>query len=289
MLERTRNFPIGEPETASENLDKSRGLWTCEKCGDPVPLRKNGRPRVHAFCDRPECRRAADAARKRALRAGIRFKPLDPPMPDHVRTIHSNNSALIAAAARLYVPDNAIVVDVTWGMGVFWKRFNGRRRRFTLWGSDIEEKPGQSLRADFRHLPYRDATIDVVVLDPPYVHCGHYYNNHRYGAALTDHLSPDEIIELYRAGMVEARRVLRPGGTMWVKCKDESGSGRQNWHHITLHNIALELGLRSEDLFVLASRPAPRRRHQRMKHALKTHSYLWVFRKPRERKPKADR
>jgi hypothetical protein len=32
----------------------------------------------------------------------------------------------------------------------------------------------------------------------------------------------------------------------------------------------------------LAPRPAPTRRHQRQKHAHKTHRYLWIFRKPRK-------
>jgi hypothetical protein len=175
--------------------------------------------------------------------------------------VHGNNSALIAAAARLYLPDGARVVDVTWGHGVFWRRFNGRRR-FTLIGSDIRAGTDgvvADVAADFRQLPYADASVDVVVLDPPYMHCGHYINNHRYGAALTDHMRHAEIMELYRAGMVEARRVLRPGGTLWVKCKDENDH-KQNWTHITLHNIGLELRLRPIELFVLASRPAPTRR-----------------------------
>src|SRR5215831_5546749 len=184
MLER----PINE----LQNLDDGLGFVTCENCGQPVPLRKNGRPRVHAFCNRLECQRIAGRTRVALSRAGKRLRPIDPPMPKHVRTLHGNNSALIAAVAKLYVPDDAIVADVTWGFGVFWKRFNGRRRRFTVIGSDIraprEVGAGVALQSDFRQLPYADASIDVVVLDPPYQHCGHYFNSHRYGVALTDHM-----------------------------------------------------------------------------------------------------
>ena len=61
---------------------------------------------------------------------------------------------------------------------------------------------------------------------------------------------------LYRAGMREARRVLRGGATLWVKCKDEN-DGKQNWAHITIHQIGQELGFQAVDLFVLASRPRP--------------------------------
>jgi hypothetical protein len=161
------------------------------------------------------------------------------------------------------------------------QRFNGRRRRFTLIGSDIrpaDQAPGISAQADFRRLPY--ASVDVVVLDPPDTHCGHYHNNHRYGSALTAHMRHGGILELYRAGMAEALRVLRSRRALWVKCKDEN-DGKQYWTHTEIQNIALELGLRADDLFLLAPRPAPTRKHQRQKHALKTHSYLWIFRKVR--------
>jgi hypothetical protein len=101
--------PQIDPPGASQNL----GSVTCENCGAAVLLQANGRPRVHAFCEEPECRRAAARARQRAHRAGTRSRPIDPPMPDHVRTVHGNNSELISAVARLYVPDGAVVADVT--------------------------------------------------------------------------------------------------------------------------------------------------------------------------------
>jgi hypothetical protein len=277
MLDRL-GFPL------SQNGDDVRGFVRCENCNGLVPLRKNGRPRVHAFCDRPDCRRAGAAARARASYAGERRRPIDPPLPRHVLTGgYRNNADLIAGVARLYVPDGAIVADVTWGFGVFWRRFAGRRR-FTLIGSDIRQPaevgPGVSLCADFRQLPFADESVDVVVLDPPYVHCGHYINNHRYGAALTDHMRHPQIMELYRGGMIEARRVLRRGGTLWVKCKDEN-EGVQHWVHIVLKGIGEELGFSAKDCFVIETRPAPTRRHQWQRHALKTHSYLWVFKRGR--------
>jgi hypothetical protein len=154
-------------------------------------------------------------------------------------------------------------------MGVFWRRLNGRRR-FTLIGSDIREVGGVAVRADFRQLPYAGASISVVAIDPPYTHCGHYLNNHRYGSALTDHMR-----HVDAAGFDHSSP---PGGTLWVKCKDEN-DGKQNWTHCTLREVAVKLGLQPKDLFVLAPRPAPTRRWQRQKHARKTHSYLWIFRK----------
>ena len=219
---------ITNAQSASQNPTERRSFVTCENCGGFVLLQSKGRPRVHAFCDRPQCRKAAAAARARASRAGQRLRPIEPPLPPHIRTVQGNNADLIAAVARLYLPDAAVVADVTWGKGVFWRRFN-ERRRFTLIGSDIRALGGR-LVADFRCLPYADASIDVVVLDPPYVHTGangHYLDDNYGGAATTPSFNHDAIITLYRDGLVEALRVLRPNGQAWVKCQDEIESGRQ--------------------------------------------------------------
>jgi hypothetical protein len=206
-------------------------------------------------------------------------------MPKHVRTVQANNSTLIAEVAKLYLPDGARVADVTWGHGVFWRRFNGSRR-FTLIGSDL--RPLGNLVADFRQLPYADGSMDVIVLDPPYMHYGHYINDCKYGNSVNGNLRHPEVMALYRAGMREAQRVLRRGGTLWIKCKDENDH-KQNWAHITIHQIGQELGFQAIDLFVLASRPAPTRRWLRQHHALKTHSYLWVFRQPMRRQARRRR
>jgi hypothetical protein len=277
MLER----PLGRIGDASQNQGAEGDFVTCENCGGRVPLPKNGRPRVHAFCQQEDCRRAADALRARLSRAGKRLRPIDPPMPRHVRTVYGDNSALISAVSRLYVNEGDVIADVTWGFGVFWKRFReGRRQRFTVIGSDIRETgqvgAGMKVQADFRRLPYADASIDIVVLDPPYQHCGHYLNNHRYGVGLTEGMRHPQILKLYEDGMAEAVRVLRRKGMLWVKCKDEFDS-KQCWTHIEIYKRAGEMGLQAKDLFVLAPRPTPTRRHLRQRHALKTHSYLWVF------------
>src|SRR5262245_20801933 len=110
------------------------GFVTCGWCGGPVVLEAAGRPKVYAFCDAPACQQAANAARARAWRAGKRLRPIAPPLPDHVRTVQGSNAALIAAVAKLYLKDGALVADPTWGKGVFWKRLDARRR-FTLLGS----------------------------------------------------------------------------------------------------------------------------------------------------------
>ncbi len=72
-----------------------------------------------------------------------------------------DNSEVFPHILRLHVPRGAIVADVTYGKGVFWK--NVPAGEYRLLATDI--KTG----TDCRSLPYRDGEIDCVVLDPPYM------------------------------------------------------------------------------------------------------------------------
>jgi len=89
-----------------------------------------------------------------------------------VRTLYGGTNAdLLVDVARLYIPDGALVADVTWGRGVFWQKTN--TSRFTLLGSEVDHDrmraaagvndpqgqlitaPGPTfLVADCRALPY---------------------------------------------------------------------------------------------------------------------------------------
>jgi hypothetical protein len=92
-------------------------------------------------------------------------------------------------------------------------------------------------------------------------------------------MSHKDIIELYKGGIREAKRVLRPGGMLWVKCKDEIEGGHQRWSHVEIYNAATDLGFYGLDLFVLVTQvPCGLRWRNGQRHARKNHSYLWVLR-----------
>lgn len=183
------------------------------------------------------------------------------------------NSVLIKHVTELYLFDGADIADVTYGKGAFWKDVD--LTKYNFMGTDIQTG------VDFTALPYANSCLDVVVLDPPYVHTpGNMLVNSTYrNSETTKGMYHKDIIELYAKDMQEAYRILRKGGRLWVKCQDEIESGKQCYSHIELFNRAQELGFYPKDLFVLQQSTPPVVQQKKQKHARKNHSYLWVFEK----------
>ena len=176
------------------------------------------------------------------------------------------------------MPKGAKVADVTFGKGAFWKNVN--MSRFEFFPSDIVTCPDTCY--DFMDLPYEDGVFDVVVFDPPYAHNpGKMMVDKNYqNKATSSGKYHDDILEMYRLGMLEAIRVLENEGYLFVKCKDEVESSVQRWSHVELFLLANAMGLYARDLFVLCV--SQKRTHVQVKgqqHARKNHSYLWVFEK----------
>jgi hypothetical protein len=185
---------------------------------------------------------------------------------------------LIEKVANLYFRDGDRIADVTYGKGVFWR--NVDTSRYAFFPSDLLTCPQAPY--DFRSLPYDDTFFNILVFDPPYVHNpGSMIINDNYkNKETTKGYYHRDIIQLYREGMKEANRVLKDGGYLLVKCKDEIESSRQYMSHIEIHDIAVEeQGLSVQDFFVLTQKVMPIVQHKVQKHARKNHSYLWVFAK----------
>jgi hypothetical protein len=172
-----------------------------------------GRPTVNGYV-----MTAAERARRyRVNHPGRR------PTADRFDAVVGHNSHLIAEVASLYLRPGMVVCDVSFGKGTFWQKVD--TTKFDFRPSDLCPE-GPARRLDFRKLPYADGTVDVAVLDPPYTHHpeslrrGGPYREAvaaRYRSHTTAGHTHADIITLYRQGMAEACRVLRPhGGQLWV-------------------------------------------------------------------------
>lgn len=196
------------------------------------------------------------------------------------------NADVFPKVLALHVPIGSRVADVTYGKGVFWR--NVPDDAYELFASDLQGG------VDCRDLPYADASLDALVLDPPYMEglfrkkpqqmAGggtHAAFRGRYSDGNGTATGPkyhDAVLDLYFRAADEARRVLRTGGALIVKCQDEVSANKQRLTHVELINRYEADGFYAKDLFVVVRQNKPGvSRLIRQVHARKNHSYFLVF------------
>ncbi len=200
-----------------------------------------------------------------------------------------SNADVFPHILSLHVPDGSVIADVTYGVGAFWRQ--APRDRYHLLATDIK------MGVDCRHLPYDDASIDCVVLDPPYME-GLYRTSADHLAGAGSHITfrntysngqatpheegrprwHDAVVHFYLEAAYEALRVLKPYGTLIVKCQDEVSANRQRLTHVELINALEKQGLYTKDLFIVVRPNKPGvSRIKQQEHARKNHSYFLVF------------
>jgi hypothetical protein len=205
----------------------------------------------------------------------------------------ADNSDVFPGILELHVPEGALIADVTYGKGVFWRKI--AMDRYKVIGSDISQESWDvSMMADCRVLPYPSSALDCVVLDPPYME-GFYRKSNSQKAGSGTHRSfrsyyangterPEgpkwqaAVHYFYFQAGAEAHRVLRDNGVLIVKCQDAVSANRQHLTHIILVNEYEKMGFYAKDLFVVVRKNKPgvsRIKHQ--VHARKNHSYFLVL------------
>jgi len=191
----------------------------------------------------------------------------------------TSNAELIADVAKLYISPTAKVVDLTYGKGIWWKKF--RPDDLT-----ISEHDFRLLPSDWRN------TFDVVAFDPPYVSLGGRSTSTI--PQMTDHYglidaqrSPAALHVYNMEGLQEAVRVARPGGLVLVKYMDYVSSGKLQPCVQWLLRDADFLGLQLFDRFIHVGNPGPQPTKnldgspRRQVHARRNLSELFVFKKER--------
>ena len=85
---------------------------------------------------------------------------------DVIRSISYDQTEILLSILRLHVPSGVIDCDPTYSKGQFYKDglIKQPRLRFDLYPSG----PGIE-KADCRHLPIEDNTLNCMILDPPFL------------------------------------------------------------------------------------------------------------------------
>jgi len=214
-----------------------------------------------------------------------KFKPVDfgVEVDDALNTICQTNDEGFARIVRLYARPGDTIADPTFGNGVFWQQVD--RSQYTVLATDLKADG-----VDLRSLPYADESLDMVVNDPPYRYTtekntrhedtpGHGKVDGLYNLQAAKLTNTKAVLDLYFAGMTEAKRVLKPGGFLVVKCQDTVQDGKNIWVHNILMDKAEELGFACRDVLIVAPPSVIKTRWDRQRHLRKAHSYFVIFRK----------
>ena len=189
-----------------------------------------------------------------------------------------SNADLMVNVEALWFREDDFVVDATWGKGNFWKK-------------TVRQPDGKHdliLDGVLMHdLPYENESVDVVVVDPPYrpnhgskrSPAGGLHEAYQVGAGKVDTIN--DVLDLYSGAIIEAYRIVKPGGLITVKCQDLSYSSRLHMVTIDILNMMLETGWDFGDQFILMSNSQIiSSKWVKQQRARRSHSVMWVGVKP---------
>ena len=130
------------------------------------------------------------------------------------------------------------ILDATVNGGRFWR---GSQR--PVIGLDISRRYRPDVVGDNLHMPFRDATFDVVVYDSPHIpNQGKDRSkdfNTRFGLVFKSSAAQGySFSHLYPPFVSEAYRLLKPDGVLLCKIADYVHNHRLQWAHVDLIQAA---------------------------------------------------
>lgn len=194
----------------------------------------------------------------------------------HALQYFPSNAEMISQVAELYLKDDMIILDPTYGRGMWWKKWKPK----ILVARDLA-----TTGHDYTHMPDPNETFDAVAFDPPYVVKGGRETSgitefdDRYGlknAAKT----PKKLLEETKIGLSECFRVVKPGGIVLLRTMSYISSGKRVPAVTELAHYASTIGFEELDMLIYANKGRMQPPGRRQVHFRNNYSVLFVFRRP---------
>jgi len=175
------------------------------------------------------------------------------------------------------------ILDATVNGGRFWR---GSKR--PVIGMDIDPRYHPRLVADNVAMPFRDASLDVIVYDPPHIPNQGKDKKKDFGArfGLVVKSSKEHqytFTHTFPPFVLEAFRVLKEEGILLCKITDYVHHHRYQWAHIELINAARAVGFIPCDCIVkIRKGPIVDPKWKTAHHSRRQHCYWIIFRKSKK-------
>ena len=203
--------------------------------------------------------------------------------PQIIKSIQNSDRDVLTAVLQLYKPVNNLGdigfdLDPCFSTGKFYEDIEWP---ITKYDKTPTENYNQVQQNDILNgIPLNDKSVNSVVFDPPFMFGTHgQTKNNIMTKRFTMFDSWNELETMYKTSLREFYRVLRKGGIVAFKCQDYTDS-QTTLTHCYVHNWALEVGFKVEDLFIMAFKGGRVwNSNLKQKHARKYHSYWLILKK----------
>lgn len=175
------------------------------------------------------------------------------------------------------------ILDATVNGGRFW-----RDSQRPVIGLDIDSRYRPTIVADNNRMPFRAASFEVVVYDPPHIpNQGKDKSkdfNTRFGlVARSSKENNYTFTHTFPPFVKEAYRVLKPEGILLCKIADYVHHHRYQWAHIDFIIAARDAGLMACDCIIkIRKGPIIDPKWKNAHHSRRQHCYWLVFRKSKK-------
>ena len=198
-----------------------------------------------------------------------------------IKSVMNSDRDVLKSVLDLYKPINILGdvgfdLDPCFSTGKFYEDLE-----YPITKYDKEPKLSQVLYNDLMNgIPLDNNSINSVVFDPPFMFGKHGKTDQNIMTKrFTMFNSWVELEQMYKKSLQEFYRTLKKGGIVAFKCQDYTDS-KTTLTHCFVHNWALEIGFKIEDLFIMCFKGGSVwNSNLNQKHARKYHSYWIILRK----------